>query len=178
MKEAAPRRGKEPRKGISGIPQRRAEQLAQRREIADEPDLPPLVLDFRSEKPEDSPLRDLAYALAGEAEPRLVVQEFQPDDDEVLGRIKRYAGGALENLIIAGAVHPSCRTAAAVRPRPALPLRLRLAPPASRLKPRHAGSGAAQRNPSWPGHRAGPKSRAVRKSFVLTGLLASQYHLK
>ena len=70
MKEAAPRRGKEPRKGISGIPQRRAEQLAQRREIADEPDLPPLVLDFRSEKPEDSPLRDLAYALAGGAEPR------------------------------------------------------------------------------------------------------------
>ena len=37
--------------------------------VADEPDLPPLVLDFRSGKPEDSPLRDLAYALAGGAEP-------------------------------------------------------------------------------------------------------------
>jgi hypothetical protein len=59
------------RQGISGNPQRRAEQLAQRRPaIADEPDLPPLMLDFRSGKPEDSPLRDLAYALAGGAEPR------------------------------------------------------------------------------------------------------------
>ncbi len=59
------------RQGISGNPRRRAEQLAQRRPaIADQPDLPPLVLDFRSGKPEDSPLRDLAYALAGGAEPR------------------------------------------------------------------------------------------------------------
>ena len=49
-------RGKGPRQGISGNPQRRAEQLAQRRSaIADEPDL--------------SGLRDLAYALAGGAEP-------------------------------------------------------------------------------------------------------------
>jgi hypothetical protein len=63
-------RGKGPRQGISGNPQRRAEQLAQRRPgIADEPDLSPLVLDFRSGK-QDSPLRDLAYALAGGAEPR------------------------------------------------------------------------------------------------------------
>jgi hypothetical protein len=58
------------RQGISGDPRRRAEQLAQRRPaFADEPDHPPLVLDFRSAKPED-PLRDLAYALAGGAEPR------------------------------------------------------------------------------------------------------------
>ena len=63
--------GKGSRQGISGNPQRRAVQLAQRRPaIADEPDLPPLVLDFRSGKPGDSPLRDLAYALAGGAEPR------------------------------------------------------------------------------------------------------------
>jgi hypothetical protein len=62
-------RGKGPRQGISGNPQRRAEQLADRRPaIADEPDLSPLVLDFRSGK-QDSPLRDLAYALAGGAEP-------------------------------------------------------------------------------------------------------------
>ncbi|HEY1004797.1 MAG TPA: hypothetical protein VGD83_34680 [Streptosporangiaceae bacterium] len=61
--------GKGPRQGISGNPQRRAEQLAQRRPaFADEPDFPPLVLDFRSGK-QDSPLRDLAYALAGGAEP-------------------------------------------------------------------------------------------------------------
>src|SRR5260370_22557369 len=65
------RKGKVSRQGISGNPRRRAEQLAQRRPaIADQPDLPPLVLDFRSGKPEDSPLRDLAYALAGGAEPR------------------------------------------------------------------------------------------------------------
>ena len=64
-------KGKGSRQGISGNPQRRAGQLAQRRPaIADEPDLPPLVLDFRPGKPEDSPLRDLAYALAGGAEPR------------------------------------------------------------------------------------------------------------
>ena len=49
-------RGKGPRQGISGNPQRRAGQLAQRRPaIADEPDL--------------SSLRDLAYALAGGTEP-------------------------------------------------------------------------------------------------------------
>src|SRR6266568_2296105 len=65
------RKGKVSRQGISGNPRRRAEQLAQRRPaIADQPDLPPLVLDFRSGKPEDSPLRDLAYALAGGVEPR------------------------------------------------------------------------------------------------------------
>ncbi len=58
-------RGKGLRQGVSGNPQRRAEQLAQR-----QPTPPPLVLDFRSEKPENSPLRDLAYALAGGAEPR------------------------------------------------------------------------------------------------------------
>jgi hypothetical protein len=61
-------KGKGPRQGISGNPQRRAEQLAQRRAIAGEPDLEPLVLDFRSGRA-DSPLRDLAYALAGGAEP-------------------------------------------------------------------------------------------------------------
>ena len=49
-------RGKAPRQGISGNPQRRAEQLAQRRSaIADEPDL--------------SSLRDLAYAMAGGSKP-------------------------------------------------------------------------------------------------------------
>ena len=49
-------RGKAPRQGISGNPQRRAEQLAQRRPaIADEPDL--------------SSLRDLAYAMAGGSKP-------------------------------------------------------------------------------------------------------------
>jgi hypothetical protein len=45
-------KGKGPRQGISGNPQRRAEQLAQRRQ------------------PEDFSLRDLAYSLAGGAEPR------------------------------------------------------------------------------------------------------------
>jgi hypothetical protein len=64
-------KGKGPRPGISGNPQRRAEQLAQQHPaFADEEDLPPLVLDFRSGKPADSPLRDLAYSLAGGAEPR------------------------------------------------------------------------------------------------------------
>jgi hypothetical protein len=49
-------RGKAPRQGISGNPQRRAEQLAQRLPVtAYEPDL--------------SSLRDMAYALAGGAEP-------------------------------------------------------------------------------------------------------------
>jgi hypothetical protein len=61
-------KGKGPRQGISGHPQRRAEQLAQRQVTADGRDLSPLVLDFRSGKA-DSPLRDLAYALAGGAEP-------------------------------------------------------------------------------------------------------------
>ena len=61
-------KGKGPRQGISGNPQRRAEQLAQLRAIAGEPDIEPLVLDFRSGRA-DSPLRDLAYALAGGAEP-------------------------------------------------------------------------------------------------------------
>ncbi len=70
-KKRRPGKGKGSRQGISGNPQRRAGQLAQRRPaIADEPDLPPLVLDFRPGKPADSPLRDLAYALAGGAEPR------------------------------------------------------------------------------------------------------------
>jgi hypothetical protein len=64
-------KGKGPRQGISGNPQLRAEQLAQRRSaITGEQDSPPLVLDFRSGKAGDSPLRDLAYALAGGAEPR------------------------------------------------------------------------------------------------------------
>jgi hypothetical protein len=50
-------RGKAPRQGISGNPQRRAEQLAQRQSaIADEPDF--------------SALRDVAYAMAGGANPR------------------------------------------------------------------------------------------------------------
>jgi hypothetical protein len=57
-------KGKGPRQGISGNPQRRAEQLAQRLAVADEP----LVPDFRSGKA-DSPLWDMAYALAGGAEP-------------------------------------------------------------------------------------------------------------
>ena len=49
-------RNKGPRQGISGNPQRRAEQLAQQQPtIPAEPDL--------------SPLRDMAYALAGGAEP-------------------------------------------------------------------------------------------------------------
>jgi len=47
-------RGKGPRQGISGNPQRRAEQLAQR--------------EFRAGI-QNSPLRDLAYSLAGGAEP-------------------------------------------------------------------------------------------------------------
>jgi hypothetical protein len=72
-------KGKGPRQGISGNPQRRAGQLAQRRPaIAGDLGLPPLVLDFRSGtvldsgpgKPADSPLRELAYALAGGAQPR------------------------------------------------------------------------------------------------------------
>ncbi len=49
-------RGKGPRQGISGTPQRRAEQLAQR-------------LDSRSGN-QDSPLWEMAYALAGGADPR------------------------------------------------------------------------------------------------------------
>jgi hypothetical protein len=55
-RSGAPGGAKAPRQGISGNPQRRAEQLAQRRPAhADEPDL--------------SSLRDLAYALAGGSEP-------------------------------------------------------------------------------------------------------------
>jgi len=48
-------KGKGPRQGISGNPQRRAEQLAQRQAIA--------------ERRGNSPLWDLAYSLAGGAEP-------------------------------------------------------------------------------------------------------------
>ncbi len=63
-------KSKSPRLGISGNPQRRAEQLAQRRPaIRGGPDLPPLVMDFRSGKPENSAMRELAYALAGGAKP-------------------------------------------------------------------------------------------------------------
>ena len=63
-------KSKSPRRGISGNPQRRAEQLAQRRPaITGEPDLSPLVMDFRSGKPENSAMRELAYALAGGAKP-------------------------------------------------------------------------------------------------------------
>jgi hypothetical protein len=62
-------KGKGPRQGVSGNPQRRAEQLAQPRPIAGGLDLPPLVLDFRSGQAADSPLSDMAYALAGGAEP-------------------------------------------------------------------------------------------------------------
>ena len=70
-KKQRPGKGKGPRQGISGNPQRRAGQLAQRRPaIAEEPEIPPLVLDLRSGKPKNSPLQDLAYALAGGAEPR------------------------------------------------------------------------------------------------------------
>jgi hypothetical protein len=68
-KKRSSAKGKGPRQGISGDPRRRAEQLAHRLAIADEPDLSPLVLNFRSGKAEDSPLRDLAYALAGGARP-------------------------------------------------------------------------------------------------------------
>jgi hypothetical protein len=60
---------KGPRQGISGNPQRRAVQLAERRPaVADEPE--PLALDFQPEQPEGSMFRELAYALAGGAEPR------------------------------------------------------------------------------------------------------------
>jgi hypothetical protein len=62
-------KGKGPRQGISGNPQRRAVQLAQRRPaVADEPE--PLALNFPPKQPEDSLFRDLAYALADGAEPR------------------------------------------------------------------------------------------------------------
>ena len=58
---------KGPRRGTSGNPQRRAEQMAQRRAAdADEPDFQPLVIDFRSQ---DSPLQELARSLAGGANP-------------------------------------------------------------------------------------------------------------
>ena len=63
-------KSKKPRHGISGNPQRRAEQLAERQAaITDEPDLSPLVMDFRSGKPENSAMREMAYALAGGAKP-------------------------------------------------------------------------------------------------------------
>jgi hypothetical protein len=45
--------------------------LAQRQSaIAAESDLPPSLLDFRAREPEESPFRQLAYALAGGADPR------------------------------------------------------------------------------------------------------------
>jgi hypothetical protein len=53
LKKRRSGKGKGPRQGISGNPQRRAEQLAKRRPA----------------EPEDFSLRDLAYALAGGAEP-------------------------------------------------------------------------------------------------------------
>lgn len=60
-------KSKGPRQGISGNPLRRAEQLAQRRPaVAGEADSSPLTLDFRSGQ---SPLRELARALAGGADP-------------------------------------------------------------------------------------------------------------
>lgn len=62
----------------------------------------------------------------------------QPGDDDVLGRIKRYtgerAGESRHRWRRAARGHPPGGTAAAGRPRPALPQRLGLAPPASRLK--------------------------------------------
>jgi hypothetical protein len=62
-------KGKGPRQGVSGNPQRRAEQLAQRAPIVGGRDIPPLIMDFRSGEASDSPLWDMAYALAGGAEP-------------------------------------------------------------------------------------------------------------
>lgn len=60
-------KNKGPRQGISGNPQRRAEQIAQRRAaVADGTDFPPLVMDFRSKQ---SPFLELARALAGDADP-------------------------------------------------------------------------------------------------------------
>jgi hypothetical protein len=60
-------KNKGPRHGISGNPQRRAEQIARRHAAdADEADSSPLVLDFGSGQ---SPLQELARALAGGAEP-------------------------------------------------------------------------------------------------------------
>lgn len=59
-------KNKGPRQGLSGNPQRRAEQIAQRwAAAADEADFPPLVMDFRSR----SPFQELARALAGGANP-------------------------------------------------------------------------------------------------------------
>jgi hypothetical protein len=61
-------KGKTPRQGISGNPQRRAEQLAQRQPpVPGEQDLSPLALGFGSQ--EANPLLDMAYALAGGAKP-------------------------------------------------------------------------------------------------------------
>jgi hypothetical protein len=62
-------KGKGPRQGVSGNPQRRAEQLAQRAPIVGGADFPPLVLGASSGQAADSPLWDVAYALAGGAEP-------------------------------------------------------------------------------------------------------------
>jgi hypothetical protein len=60
-------KNKGPRQGISGNPQRRAEQMAPRRPAAaDGADYSPLVMDFRSEQ---SPFQELARALAGGAAP-------------------------------------------------------------------------------------------------------------
>ncbi|MGH3288642.1 MAG: hypothetical protein ACRDPD_28835 [Streptosporangiaceae bacterium] len=60
-------KSKGPRQGISGNPQRRAEQIAQRRAAgADGADSSPLVMDFRSQQ---SPFQELARALAGGANP-------------------------------------------------------------------------------------------------------------
>jgi hypothetical protein len=60
-------KNKGPRQGISGNPQRRAEQIAERRAAGvDGADSSPLTLDFRSGQ---SPLLELARALAGGTEP-------------------------------------------------------------------------------------------------------------
>jgi len=52
--------GKRSRQGISGNPQRRAGQLARRRPAIAEPDLRPLMLDFRGVLRGHSPLKGLA----------------------------------------------------------------------------------------------------------------------
>ena len=62
-------KGGGPRQGISGNPQRRAEQLALRHPVlVDEPDLSPLMLDLGTDD-RRSVLNALAYSLAGGAEP-------------------------------------------------------------------------------------------------------------
>jgi hypothetical protein len=63
-------KSKGPQRGISGNPQRRAEQLAERRpDVTGETDLSPWGLDFGPEEPEENPLLEVAYALAGGAKP-------------------------------------------------------------------------------------------------------------